>query len=76
VHKIYLTTRESGCGRRVQHSTFFILIQQLLFFIKDNNKQKRDLWGALKRLRVSHYDSVNYESGMIDVAVKITYEYC
>ena len=53
-------------------------IQHHILFNWNNNEQERDLWGALEsRLRAFElsfvYDSVNYEGGMIEVAVIITY---
>ncbi len=66
-----------GVGEASNSHYLIYLIQQHLLFIKDNNEQEKDLWGAaLNRLRAFQliivYDSANYEGGMIDIAVIIT----
>ena len=79
----YVQQYSMCCDVTEAPNSHFLLyfIQHHILFNQNNNEQERDLWGAresrLCAFELSFvYDSVNYEDGMIEVAVIITYQYC
>ena len=70
-----------GVGEAPNSHYLLYFLQHHILFNQNNNELERDMWGAREsRLRAFElsfvYDSVNYEGGMIEVAVIITYQYC